>query len=218
MQRASFLRRTLPHRPRSPRRRDGSNQAQGQPSLLTRQLAAPPGRKPASSQPACWRVCHTLQSSLAAGNVHRVALGTASLARLHHRLTPHGDTLALQARGGSSVPSPWVWRFSPSLQHPPEKQSGRLCWFCRMFCPWGTQLIKLCLLFSHPHHASSPCYPLTALVTHSASKPLMEKLPLAAPHLTPPSLVRPGLLRQSQPVSHSWLVYFKSLSNYHHSY
>lgn len=58
--------------------------------------------------------------------------------------------LALQAQGGSSVPPAWVWRFSPSLKHPPEKQSRRLGWFCRLFCPWGTRLIILRLLFSHP--------------------------------------------------------------------
>lgn len=146
----SFFRRTLSQWPRSPWRRDGSNQALGQPSLLRRQHAASPGRKPASSQPACWRVCRTLQSSLKAVNVHNVALETASLSLLHHTLTPHEDTLALQAQRGSSVPPVWVWRFSPSLKHLSEKQSGRLSWFCRLFCPWGTRLIKLCLLFSHP--------------------------------------------------------------------
>lgn len=40
-----------------------------------------------------WHVCHHPQSSLAAVNVHSEALGTASLALLHHRLTPPGDTL-----------------------------------------------------------------------------------------------------------------------------
>lgn len=63
------------------------------------------------------------------------------------------------AGGCSPVPPVWVWRFSPSFQHPPEKKNSRRpSWFCRLFHSWGTQLDELHLLFSHPTWGSPPSH------------------------------------------------------------
>lgn len=144
---------------------DGSNEASGQPSLLRRQLAASPGRKPAPSYPVCWHVCHTIQSSLATVNMHT---GTASLTDLHYRLTPQGDSLGWLLRhgevplyhlcGSGDIPYP----SNTLLRNNPGDSSG----FADCFALEGHSLVNWAPLL--PHHLAAPFrlpYPLITLVT-----------------------------------------------------
>lgn len=149
-----------------------------------------------------------------------MALGTASLALLHHRLALGGDTLGWVFRHGD-VPlyhlrgaGDFPHRSNTLLRNNPGDSAG----FADCFALGGHGLLNRASYSPTP-----PCHQFMlptdgSLVTRFTSKLLTKKLPLAAPHLMPPSLVPPGLLRQSQPVNQSWLVYFKCFSIHHSSY